>query len=188
MSFVKNQRLNYLLDTTNGGRFQQALLNCARLPYEPEIDLLTYKDLLLNRILLLIMFIQDGIENGMERLWDEEYVAKVSVAEFKSFPDEEAKEYTESVCRGVISLLKKDVILDLTIPLVQECLENFIYKRDEDFDSEQILEWVENNKYDLFKLVLSDLSLKENGDVFVKTTRFGDCSFAYQIYLMWKRQ
>ena len=61
MSFVKNQRLNYLLDTTNGGRFQQALLNCARLPYEPEIDLLTYKDLLLNRILLLIMFIQDGM-------------------------------------------------------------------------------------------------------------------------------
>lgn len=57
--------------------------------------------------------------------------------------------------------------------------------RDNDYDSENIFDWLNLNKTDLYQIILNEVELDNNGTVYIRTNNFGDCSIAFKIYRVW---
>lgn len=177
MSFRLLDNINYLTDTEHGDKYRISIINC-KLPRTPEIEYLDYKDILLTRINYMLGLVDNNREKALAEL-SQKGLPKIHAVQFFRLPDEIATEYTNSVCRTVIDLLRDKVIKELIVPIVQFCLGKII---NDEVDLYHIMTWINRNLSTIFDENKQYIDIDEYGNVYVFANEDDICYFADSLY------
>jgi len=181
MPYLKHSNLNYLTDTKYGSNYKQAVISC-RLPYYPEIEYISYKEVLLHRIKFMISLLGRTHGEALSQL-NRSGIPIIHSDKFLALPDENATEYTNALCHSIITFLKDSVVRELSTIIIKDCLVSLA-----DSDSENnvrmsdIVNWISSNANELFQDTKSYIDLDQNGNVYVLTNNDNECTFSYDIY------
>jgi hypothetical protein len=179
MSYKQLSNINYLADTEHGTNYKMAITNC-RLPNLPDIEYIDYKEVLLNRIKFMIGLLGKTHSEAIAQL-NKNGVPIMHSAKFLKLPEENAAEYTSTICRTITGMLKDNVIKKLTVAIIKECVMSLIYGKDTD-EIDGFIDWIQSNAFELYDDIRPYIDLDDNGGVYMITDDNGTCMKAYDIY------